>query len=50
MPLFNQLREWRRERCKRDGVPPYIVCTNKQLAQMAVQRPQTKPGELGQAL
>jgi len=41
-PLFNQLREWRRERCKKDGVPPYVVCNNKQLAQIAVKKPQSK--------
>ncbi len=41
MPVFNTLRDWRSERCKKDGVPPYVVCNNKQLAQIAVSRPQT---------
>ena len=39
LPLFNALRVWRAERAKRDGVPPYVVCTNKQLAAMVKARP-----------
>ena len=39
LPLFNALREWRAERAKRDGIPPYIICTNKQLAAMVNARP-----------
>ena len=39
LPLFNALRDWRAERAKRDGVPPYLVCTNKQLAAMVNARP-----------
>jgi superfamily II DNA helicase RecQ len=31
-PLFNVLREWRAERCKEEGIPPYVICTNLQLA------------------
>lgn len=38
-PLFNRLREWRMERSKKDGVPPYIIFTNIQLAKIAVTRP-----------
>jgi ATP-dependent DNA helicase RecQ len=45
-PLFNTLRDWRSARSKRDGVPPYVICTNKQLAALIVARPQT-PGQLG---
>ncbi len=41
MPMFNTLRDWRSERCKRDGTPPYVICNNKQLAQLAISRPQT---------
>lgn len=41
MGLFNLLRDWRSSRCKTDGVPPYIVMTNKQLAVIAKQRPQS---------
>ena len=39
LPLFNALRDWRAERAKRDGVPSYIICTNKQLAAMVDVRP-----------
>ena len=38
-PLFNRLREWRAERGKKDGVPPYIIFNNIQLAHIAVTRP-----------
>jgi superfamily II DNA helicase RecQ len=40
-PLFNTLREWRADRSKKEGIPPYIICTNKQLAQIVEKRPQT---------
>ena len=39
-PLFNTLRDWRMERSKEDGVPPYIICTNKELAALVKARPQ----------
>jgi superfamily II DNA helicase RecQ len=39
VPLFNSLRDWRAARCKRDGVPPYIICTNRQLAALIAARP-----------
>jgi superfamily II DNA helicase RecQ len=39
LPLFNVLREWRAERCKEEGIPPYVICTNLQLAKIAVMRP-----------
>jgi superfamily II DNA helicase RecQ len=38
-PLFNRLREWRAEKGKKDGVPPYIIFKNIQLAKIAVTRP-----------
>lgn len=41
MGLFNMLRDWRSERCKRDGVPPYILFNNQQLAQLVKLRPQS---------
>jgi len=41
MPLFNNLRSWRAEYCKKEGIPPYVVCNNKQLAQIVTTRPQT---------
>jgi superfamily II DNA helicase RecQ len=42
--LFNTLRDWRAERCKKDGVPPYVICTNQQLAAVVAQRPQSLTG------
>ena len=39
LPLFNALREWRAERARREGVPPYILFTNRQLAAMVRLRP-----------
>ena len=39
-PLFNTLRDWRGERAKADGVPPYVVCNNRQLAEAVKARPE----------
>jgi ATP-dependent DNA helicase RecQ len=41
VPLFNTLRDWRAERSKRDGVPPYVICNNRQLAAIIAARPQS---------
>ena len=41
MPLFNTLRNWRNERAKRDGIPPYIILTNRQLAVIVKARPES---------
>ncbi|MBI3019454.1 MAG: HRDC domain-containing protein [Deltaproteobacteria bacterium] len=41
MGLFNLLRQWRSERSKKEGVPPYVLLTNRQLAEIIKQRPQT---------
>jgi superfamily II DNA helicase RecQ len=38
-PLYKVLREWRAERSKKEGIPPYIICNNIQLAKIAVKRP-----------
>ena len=42
MPLFNTLRQWRSEKSKKDGVPPYVILNNKQLAEICQKRPQSK--------
>jgi superfamily II DNA helicase RecQ len=47
MPIFNTLRDWRNERSRREGIPPYIICTNHHLAQIVQKRVKTKT-ELGQ--
>jgi len=41
MGLFNILREWRSNRSRKEGVPPYILFTNLQLAQIVKKRPQS---------
>ncbi len=38
-PLFKALREWRGEKSKDEGVPPYIIFTNMQLAKISITRP-----------
>jgi len=39
--LFNRLREWRGERAKAEGIPPYVICNNRQLAEIVQRRPST---------
>ncbi len=41
MGLFNLLRDWRSQKSKKEGVPPYILFTNQQLADIVKKRPQT---------
>ena len=38
-PLFNTLRDWRGERAKREGIPSYVICNNRQLAELVEKRP-----------
>jgi len=38
-PLFNVLREWRTDMSKKEGIPPYIICNNIQMANIAIKRP-----------
>jgi len=40
-PLFNTLRAWRAERAKQAGIPPYVICNNRQLAEVVSARPTT---------
>jgi len=40
-PLFNTLRDWRAERAKAAGVPPYVICNNRQLVEVVKVRPDT---------
>jgi len=37
-PLFNTLRNWRNERSKQEGIPPYVICNNRQLAEIIKSR------------
>ncbi len=41
MGVFNLLRDWRSERSKKDGLPPYLIFTNQQLADIVKARPQS---------
>ena len=45
-PLFNTLRDWRNQQAREEGVPPYVICTNRQLARIAHTRP-SGLGKLG---
>jgi superfamily II DNA helicase RecQ len=38
-PLFNTLRDWRNNLAREEGIPPYVICTNRQLAVIAHRRP-----------
>jgi len=46
-PLFNTLRDWRGERARAAGIPSYVICNNRQLADVVNKRPATL-AELGQ--
>jgi superfamily II DNA helicase RecQ len=41
MGLFNILRNWRSERARKEGLPPYVLFTNRQLTQLVKTRPQS---------
>ena len=38
-PLFNTLRDGRNQQAQEEGIPPYVISSNRQLAQIAHQRP-----------
>jgi len=40
--LFDALRKWRSEKAKAEGVPPYLICNNRQLAKIVKLRPKSK--------
>lgn len=39
--LFDRLRAWRNGRAQVDGVPPFVLLTNRQLAEVVRRRPTT---------
>ena len=41
-PLFQSLRQWRAKPARQDGVPPYVILTNRELVAILTARPQTK--------
>jgi ATP-dependent DNA helicase RecQ len=40
-PLFERLREWRGDRARSEGIPSYVICNNRQLAEVVKRRPRT---------
>ncbi|MEM7311050.1 MAG: HRDC domain-containing protein [Planctomycetota bacterium] len=40
--LFNTLREWRLQKARDEGVPPYVVLTNRQLAEVVATKPDSR--------
>lgn len=38
---FQQLKNWRNEKAKTNGLKPFIICHNSHLIQIAVQHPKT---------
>ena len=44
--LFNHLREWRAKLAHEDGMPPYVILTNKQMVAIIRKRPES-PTALG---
>jgi ATP-dependent DNA helicase RecQ len=45
--VFASLRNWRRERARTDGIPPYVVFHDRTLAEIARRRPRS-PDELAE--
>jgi len=41
-PAYDRLREWRSLRARQDGVPVYVVFSNRELAAIAAAAPRTK--------
>jgi ATP-dependent DNA helicase RecQ len=39
--LFNTLREWRGRKAHEEGVPPYLVFTNRELIGIVKKRPES---------
>lgn len=39
---YEKLRAWRNSRAQADGVPPYAIFTNRQLAELAQRQPTSK--------
>jgi ATP-dependent DNA helicase RecQ len=42
MPIFNAMRDWRNETSRRQGIAAYIICTNRQLAEIVHKRVSNK--------
>lgn len=42
--LFKRLKEWRKQQSEKDGMPAYILATDRQLKAMIMQKVQTLEG------
>lgn len=42
--VYDRLRAWRNGRAQAEGVPPFVLLTNRQLAELARRRPTTLAG------
>ncbi len=40
--LFDLVRRWRRQKAHQEGVPPYVMLTNRQLVELVLQRPASR--------
>ncbi len=41
---YEKLREWRNARAEREGIPPYVIASNRQLGKMAAMEKVSKSG------
>ncbi|PIE91439.1 MAG: hypothetical protein CR997_00880 [Acidobacteria bacterium] len=41
LPLFNTVRDWRMAQARKEGIPPYVICTNMQLAKIIAKKPKS---------
>ncbi|MHC4955543.1 MAG: HRDC domain-containing protein [Planctomycetota bacterium] len=39
--LFNTIRTWRAETAREEGVPPYVILTNRQLVRVVTDQPES---------
>jgi superfamily II DNA helicase RecQ len=39
--LYEKLQSWRKEQAQKDGVPVFIIATNRELAEAATKAPET---------
>lgn len=42
--LFDRVRSWRSRTAQKEGAPPYVILTNRQLVELVRQRPDSKAG------
>jgi len=42
--IYDELRLWRGRKAKREGLPPYLILNNRELAELAMKRPASLAG------